>query len=123
ESTLRRFMRERPAKVDLDIDDVPVSDRENLRVPKSTAICGPAFIGHEHAIAIRHEMDEVEPLGHLAVGPATAEVRFTVEAIVEGARELKVFGDDLLDRGPVLRRVRFIGGASDRDVPGCDVLT
>jgi hypothetical protein len=63
---------------------VLVSDRENLSVPKSTAVRVPSFIGHEDAIGIRDEMDEFEPLNDLAVRPATAEIRLTVEPIVEG---------------------------------------
>jgi hypothetical protein len=68
---------------------VAVSDRENLRVPKATAICLPAFIGDEYAITVHHKVDELEPLNQFAVGPATLEVRLTVEPIIERAREVR----------------------------------
>jgi hypothetical protein len=42
-------------------------------------------------------MDEVEPFNHCAVRPAAAEVRLTVEPVVERTREVKVFGDERLD--------------------------
>jgi hypothetical protein len=40
---------------------MPISYRENLRVAKSMAVRISSFIGDEHAISIRDEMNEVEP--------------------------------------------------------------
>jgi hypothetical protein len=61
---------------------VLVSDGENLRVAKSMAGRIASFICDEHAISVRDKMDEVESLNHLAMWPATAEVRLAVEPIV-----------------------------------------
>jgi hypothetical protein len=53
----------------------------------------------------KRAMNEVEPLNYFAVRPATAEVRLTVEPIVEGTRKMKIFGDEIVEGGPVLRHV------------------
>jgi hypothetical protein len=84
ESTLRRLVRYRPAEVHLDLDDVLISNGQNLRVAKTMAVRIASFIRDEDAIGVRDEMDEVESLDDLAVRPATAEVGFTIEPIVEG---------------------------------------
>jgi hypothetical protein len=81
----------------------------------------PSLVGNEHAIGIRDEMDEVEPLDDLAIRPTTAEVRLTVEPIVERTRKMKILGDELLEDGLILCHVGLIGGSRDRNV-GCRVL-
>src|SRR5262245_36972048 len=82
----------------------------------------PSFVGHEHAIGVGDEVDEVEALDRFAVRPATLEVRFPVQAIVEGTCEVKIIGDDLLEGGPVFGYIGFIRGSSYRYISDCRVL-
>ena len=77
-----------------------------------------SFIRDEDAISIHDEMDEVEPLDDLAVRPAATEVRFTVEPIVERAREVKVVGEQGLEGCPVFRHIRPVGRLCNRRVRG-----
>ena len=65
-------MGHRPAEVHLDVDDLLIPNREDLGVPESTAVRVASFVGHEHAVGICDEMDEVEPVDDLAVRPATS---------------------------------------------------
>ncbi len=83
-------MREGPAEVHLDIDDLTVANREDLGVAESVAIRIAPFIRDKDAIAIGTQMNDVEPFDCVAVRPAPSEVRFAVETIVQRAREMKI---------------------------------
>ena len=64
-------------------------------------------------------MNEFERLDGFAVRPATAEIDPTIESIVEGARVVKILGEQRLEGGPVLRHVRLVASLSNRRVRGC----
>ena len=85
-------MRHGPAEIHLHLDDVPVSNGEDLGIPKSMTIRVPSFIRDEHAVGVGDEIDEFEALDDLAVWPASAEVGLPVEPIVERAGEMKIVG-------------------------------
>src|SRR3954462_12745904 len=121
ESSLRRRMRQGPAKVHLDIDDEIVSNSEDLGIAKSMTVRIASFIRDEHAIFVRKEIDKVERLDRLAVRPASMEVGFAIEPIIERAREVKILRNQSLERHPIFCYVGVIGCSRDRSVVGCRI--
>ena len=69
-AALLRFVRNRPAKIDLRVHDLLPSDCQDLGVTESPTVRTRAFIGNEYPVAIGHQVDEVEGLDTFAVGPA-----------------------------------------------------
>ena len=108
EASLRGFMRQGPADVHLDIDDLRIPNGEDLGVSKSMTLRIASFVRDEHAIGIGDEIDEVESQDGLADWPAATEVRLAVDPIVEGAREMKIAGKERLEGLPVLCYVGVI---------------
>ena len=92
----------RPSEIHLDVNDLTAAKGEDLGVSKTPAANRNPLIGHENTIAIRHEVDEVEPLCPLAVWPAALEIRRSIDAFVERARGLEVIGDQPFERPPIL---------------------
>ena len=76
-----RSVGHRPAEVHLDVDAPLIPNRQEVSVPELTAVGVASFVSHEYAIGICDEMDEVEPVDALAVGPTTAEVRFPINTM------------------------------------------
>src|SRR4029079_10745540 len=113
ESALRSSVRDGPAEIHLDIDNLRVADGEDLGVPKSMTVGVASLIRHEDAVAIRHQVDELEARDSLAVWPAATAVRLAVETIVQRAGEMKIVSDDRLERCPVLGHIRVIGCPRD----------
>src|SRR5580658_703916 len=109
----RRFVGDRPAEIDLGVEDLPVADGEALRVPEALAAGIPSFIGNIDAIAVGHHVDEIEAGDPCAVGPAASEIGGTIDAIVERAGEVEIVGDEQFQRGAVLVDVSLIAPASD----------
>jgi len=50
----------RPSEIDLDVADLTATKSEDLGVAKTRAVNRPSLIGHEHTVASRHQVDEVE---------------------------------------------------------------
>src|SRR2546427_439042 len=73
--------------------DLALAEDEDLGIPKSTVAFGTPLVRHKNEIAIRHEVDELETLCPLAVGPATFEIRHPVDVIIQWTREVEVIGD------------------------------
>lgn len=107
-------MRPRPAEIDFGLDDFAVAHRQDFRIAKALAPGRLTFIRDEHAIPLRHEVDEFEIFDRPAVRPAALEVRRAVQAVVERTGEMKIVRDQRLDGCPVLRDVGFVTRASDR---------
>ena len=74
-------MRDGPAEVHLDIDDLFVPNGDDLGVPKSMTVGVASLVRDEDALAIRYKVDEFEARNGLAVWPAPAEVRLAIEAM------------------------------------------
>ena len=86
-------MRQRPAEVHFRVHQLAVTNSQDFGVSKAIAASVSAFVGHEHAFTLLHEMDEFEVGGVRAVGPAAFEVHLAIDALVERAGEVKVVGD------------------------------
>src|SRR5215207_194390 len=55
-----RLMRDRPAEIDLGLDDLAVPNGQDLGIAKALAAVVVPFIGHEHMLAVGHQIDELE---------------------------------------------------------------
>src|SRR6187397_636632 len=89
----RRLVRQRPAEVHLDVDDLVAAGRHDLRVAERVTRTRASFVRDEHAIASRHEIHECKALDVLAVRPAPCEIARAIDAVVERAREMKIRGE------------------------------
>jgi hypothetical protein len=56
------------------------------------AIGVASFIGNKDLIGVRQEVNELETIHRLAIGPATREIGGAVNPVVERAGEVKVLG-------------------------------
>ena len=86
-------MRNGPSEVDLDFCDLKPVYRKKLGVTKARAINIARFIRDKDGLPIANDMDKIKCRNLLAVWPAAREIGLAVEAIVQWAAEVKVFGN------------------------------
>ena len=103
-------MRQRPAEIDLGLDDPAVSDGQDFGIAETLAVRALSFICHEHPLAVGNQVDELKFGNRPAVGPAALEIGLAIDAIVQRTGEVKIVGDDGFDRRPVLVDVSLVGG-------------
>src|SRR5580693_4936518 len=95
-------MRHVPAEIDLDLDNLPVSNGQRLRVAEASSAIAVTDIGHVDAIVARDDGEEVEAGDPSAVRPAALEIGLSIDAIVERTGKVKLLGDEPLDRRAIL---------------------
>ena len=83
-----------PAEIDFDLDNLPVSNGQHLRVAEASSTVAMADIRHIDAIVAGDDGDEVKAIDPSAVRPAALEIGLSIEAIVERAGEVKVVGEE-----------------------------
>ena len=96
-----RFVWNRPSEIDLDLDEFPAPEGPDFGVAEAVAFLVTGFEGCENLFAILREIYEFEVDDILAMRPATREKGLAIDAIVARAAEVKVFGEDVLDRRAV----------------------
>src|SRR6185312_14490224 len=89
---------------------------DDFGVAERLAVLAPAFVGDEDAVAVRGEVDKVEPGELVVVAPAPGEIGGAVEAVVPRAGEVEVVGDEALHRRSVVGGEELVAPAGDRDV-------
>ena len=109
-----RLVRQIPAEINLYFDDLRSAHRDDLGVAKPVAARTTRLIGHEHPLAVGHKMDELKPFGGFAVGPAAFEIGRAVDAVVQWAAEVKIFGNQRLYRRTVLFFIGLVGCVRNR---------
>src|SRR5664279_3710105 len=112
EATRRRRVRDGPAEVNLDLDNLLPLQREDLCVAESAAVDVRALIGHEHLVLMRHDVDKPEVVDLLTVWPAPLEIGPSIDPVVERAGGVKIIGDQEFDCRAVLAHVGLVAGSS-----------
>src|SRR5689334_13693610 len=102
-------MRDRPAKVDLDIRDLTVAYGKNLGISKSLSVGVLSFVGYEYTVAIWNEIDIVEVLDPFAVRPATRKISCAIDTIVQRAGKAKILGNQSFDCRAIFGDIRVVG--------------
>src|SRR5262245_6860494 len=108
-----RFVRKRPAEINLDIRDLTTPYRQDLCVAKPTPIRSPCVVGDEDLVPIRDQTDEIERVNELAVGPASRKIRRPIDVVIERARKVEVFRDQCVDGGAVLSDIGLVACSSN----------
>ena len=67
-------MRQRPAEIDLGLDDPAVSDGQDFGIAETLAVRALSFVCHEHPLAVGNQIDEFKPRNRFAIGPAAVEI-------------------------------------------------
>src|SRR5215471_8496368 len=111
----RRFVRYRPAEINLDLDNLAVPHRHYLGIAEGFSGGTLPFVSHEHALPIGDQIDEGEAGNRVAVFPASVEIRVTIDAIVARAGEMKIIPDNHFDHGAILVDIGLISSAGDSD--------
>ena len=101
EATDGRLVWQIPTKINLHFDDLRAAHRDDLGVSKTVSARTTRLIGDEHLLTVLHQMDELKTFGRFAIGPAACKVGSTVKAVVERAAEVKVVGNQRLNRRAV----------------------
>ncbi|MEO8927206.1 MAG: hypothetical protein ABI306_08585 [Caulobacteraceae bacterium] len=76
-------MENRPAEIDLGLDDLPVANGQDLGVAEALPSGVPTFVGDEDSVPVRDDIDEVEAGDRRAAPPAAGEIGRPVDAVVE----------------------------------------
>ena len=113
EAAGRGRMRHVPAKIDLGLDNLPISNGQHLRVAEASSAVAMADIRYTNAIVAGDDCDEVEAVDPSAVRPAALEIGLSIDAIVERAGEVKVLGEEPLDRRAILVDIGAIASLGD----------
>src|ERR1700722_14508556 len=113
EAAGRGRVRHVPAKIDLDLDNLPISNDQHLRVAEGSSGVAMADSRHINPIVAGDDGDEVEARDPSAVRPAALEIGLSIEAIVERAGEVKVLGEEPLDRRAILVDIGAIHSLGD----------
>src|ERR1700679_1527690 len=96
-----RLVGKRPSEIDLGLDEFSVPERPDFGVAEAVGFLVPGFEGCENLFAVIREIYGFEVDDILAMWPATREKGLAIDAIVARAAEVKVFGEDFIDRRAV----------------------
>jgi hypothetical protein len=90
-------LRDCPSEIDFSFHDFSIANCQDFAVAEVLAASASAFVGHEHVIAIWHNVDEVEPGDCRIIRPAACEISCPVDVVIEGAGEMEIIGDQLVN--------------------------
>jgi hypothetical protein len=108
-----RLMWNRPTEVNFNIRDFAFSHSEQFRVPEPLSVICSGLVSHESSVATNDDAFDIELCRGFTIGPAPLEIAFSVDPIVQRAREVKIFGDQRFNRRSVFVGVALKTGSND----------
>src|SRR6202045_1199104 len=87
-----RLVGDRPTEIHLGINDLISSHCEDLSIAKAVTAGAPSLVGDKNLVTFCDEMDEIEPLGPLAIRPAACEIGCAIEPVIDRAGKMEILG-------------------------------